>query len=386
MEKVNDRMIGEASEFIRGCYAELGRSKSELEKRLHEVASSIIRTGTYSHTAEELEWGAKLAWRNNSRCIGRLFWKTLEVFDARELDSEEEIVQALFHHLAYGTNEGRVRPAITVFAPKSERLVIRIWNHQLIRYAGYETEHGIVGDPASVELTKQCMQLGWQGEGTPHDVLPLVIQVNDRMPRWFPIPEQLVLEVPIMHPKLGWFEDLGLKWYGVPFISDMLLEIGGLHYTAAPFNGWYMATEIAARNLADEHRYNKLPLIAEKLGLDSSTNITFWKDRTLIELNEAVYYSFRSNKVSIVDHHTASEQFMLFEQQEQEMNREVNGRWSWLIPPLSPAATSIWHKSYTEFEQSPNYLYQESPYSLQASAKPPEPQCPYHEAKAGSRG
>ena len=35
-----------------------------------------------------------------------------------------------------------------------------------------------------------------------------------------------------------------MKWYGVPMISDMRLEIGGISYTAAPFNGWYMGTEI----------------------------------------------------------------------------------------------------------------------------------------------
>lgn len=38
----------------------------------------------------------------------------------------------------------------------------------------------------------------------------------------------------------------------------MLLEIGGLEFPAAPFSGWYMSTEIGARNLCDPHRYNIL--------------------------------------------------------------------------------------------------------------------------------
>ena len=56
--------------------------------------------------------------------------------------------------------------------------------------------------------------------------------------------KHLVKEVAITHPELPEFEDLQLKWYAVPMISDMKLEIGGIDYVAAPFNGWYMGTEI----------------------------------------------------------------------------------------------------------------------------------------------
>jgi nitric oxide synthase oxygenase domain/subunit len=37
----------------------------------------------------------------------------------------------------------------------------------------------------------------------------------------------------------------------------MMLECGGIQFTAAPFNGWYMGTEIG-RDLADINRFNKL--------------------------------------------------------------------------------------------------------------------------------
>ena len=57
-----------------------------------------------------------------------------------------------------------------------------------------------------------------------------------------------------------WFEKLGLKWYCVPFVSNMKLEIGGLQFTACPFNGWYMGTEIG-RDIADINRLNKLPVL-----------------------------------------------------------------------------------------------------------------------------
>ena len=34
-----------------------------------------------------------------------------------------------------------------------------------------------------------------------------------------------------------------------------MLDCGGLEFTAVPFNGWYMGTEIA-RDLCDKKRYN----------------------------------------------------------------------------------------------------------------------------------
>ena len=51
---------------------------------------------------------------------------------------------------------------------------------------------------------------------------------------------------------------MSLKWYGVPAVAGMMLDVGGLEFTAVPFNGWYMSTEIACRNFGDEYRYNLL--------------------------------------------------------------------------------------------------------------------------------
>ncbi|WP_282935903.1 nitric oxide synthase oxygenase [Paenibacillus sp. RC67] len=360
---MNNKQLDEAISFIRSSYAEYGKQPEEAERRIKDITESISLTGTYSHTIDELRFGAKWAWRNNSRCIGRLFWSSLEIFDQRDLETEDAIAKALFQHIEYATNGGRIRPTITLFAPETDKQTIRIWNHQLIRYAGYETDNGIIGDPASVAFTKQCLRMGWQGERTPFDILPLVIQINKQEPRWYPIPPDLVLEVPLVHPTIKQFAELGLKWYAVPCISDMRLEIGGLSYTAAPFNGWYMGTEIGARNFSDTSRYNQLPRIADMMGLDRSTNSSLWKDRALVELNAAVLYSYKNKGVSIVDHHTAAEQYMRFEKQELDAGRKVNGKWSWLIPPMSPAATPIWDHYFTEFEIKPSFSYQPAPYN-----------------------
>ena len=40
-------------------------------------------------------------------------------------------------------------------------------------------------------------------------------------------------------------------------MSSVILDVGGLEFTGAPFNGWYMSTEIG-RDLGDADRYNML--------------------------------------------------------------------------------------------------------------------------------
>jgi nitric-oxide synthase len=74
----------------------------------------------------------------------------------------------------------------------------------------------------------------------------------------------------------------------------MKLEVGGIHYNAAPFNGWYMGTEIGARNLADTDRYNVLEKVAAIMGLDTERNTSLWKDKALVELNTAVLHSYKN--------------------------------------------------------------------------------------------
>lgn len=346
--------LQEVQRFLTNYQVEQHQSEAWLTNRLHEIEV----TGDYIPTTEELTFGARVAWRNSNKCIGRLFWQSLHVVDARDMLDEQEIFEALLAHIQIATNDGKIRPMITVFTPER----VRIWNHQLIRYAGYETDEGVVGDPHSVSFTKICESLGWQGEGTAFDVLPLVVQVDERAPQVFTIPEGYVLEVPIRHPERVEVDALGMRWYAVPIISSMRFQMAGIDFQAAPFNGWYMGTEIGARNLADHDRYNMLPAMAAIFGLDTTKQASLWKDRALVELNIAVLHSFKEDGVSIVDHHTAAQQFKLFEEAEATADRELTGNWSWLIPPLSPAATHIFHKPYVNVYNTPNYFYQKPPY------------------------
>ncbi|WP_370875123.1 nitric oxide synthase oxygenase [Cytobacillus purgationiresistens] len=355
-------MLQEAEEFIQSYYKELEKPEYESSQRMKKIEEMIREKGFYDHTYEEIQYGAKVAWRNSNRCIGRFFWQMLHVIDKRDIDSEDQLAAALFEHMEYATNNGKIRPTITVFSAKTEEKQFRIWNHQLIRYAGYETKDGIVGDPVSIAFTKVCIDLGWEPMYGDFDILPLIIQKGDENPKLYDIPKELILEVLIEHPDFPWFKELALKWYAVPLISDMKMEIGGLTYTAAPFNGWYMGTEIGARNLADEDRYNKLPIIAEMMGLNVGSHSSLWKDRALVELNAAVLYSYKKQGVSIVDHHTAAQQFKQFEMKETKEGRDVTGDWTWLIPPMSPASTHIFHKPFKNKMKKPNYFYQKAPF------------------------
>ena len=357
-----DELYAEAEAFVRQCYDELGRT-DEIESRLREIRRSIEETGHYEHTYEELEHGAKLAWRNSPRCIGRLFWNSLEVLDRRDVTDTESVHEACCDHLRYARANGEVRPVISIFPPAvGGDPQVRIWNYQLIRYAGYDSDDGVLGDPDEAAITRYCQSRGWEGPGTRFDVLPHVIQIGGDEPELFDVPEDVFERVPISHPEYDWVADLDLEWYDVPAVSSMCVEIGGISYTAAPFSGWYVASEISGRNFADEHRYDVLPDVATGLGLDPMGRDSSWKDEVLVELNRAVVHSYERAGVTIVDHHTAAEHFERFERNERAAGREVVGDWSWLIPPISPATTHIFHSSYDETIRRPNIFYQEPPY------------------------
>src|SRR5262249_49735957 len=120
----------EASAYLYGFHQEHGMLNVSPE-RLNQVQVEIEQTGIYRQTYEELAYGAKVAWRNNTRCIGRLHWKSLAVRDLRHLEAEEEIFAALIEHLRFATNSGKIRSTITIFAPAVPgHPGIRIWNPQ----------------------------------------------------------------------------------------------------------------------------------------------------------------------------------------------------------------------------------------------------------------
>ena len=146
----------------------------------------------------------------------------------------------------------------------------------------------------------------------------------------------------IEHPSLEAITGLGLQWLGMPAVSSMMLECGGLQFPGAPFAGWYQGdqlttpapvasshlspagTEVASRDFLDPQRYNLLRPLGEAMGLDMSSNATLWKvravcmfitectecdqDEVALELNKAVLHSYKMAGVTIVDHFTQADQ------------------------------------------------------------------------------
>ena len=337
-------------------------------------------SSTRSPSAAALTEMAREAWRNAPRCLGRLFWPSLELADARDCSTPGEVFEACLAHLHRSTNGGKIRPLITVFRESaSDERGFRIWNHQLIRYAGYRAADGsILGDPAQLDFTQRAVALGWSPPTRPtaFDRLPIIIDVPGYSARWYELPDEAVLEVPLTHPDFPWFADLGLRWHALPVISDMAL-VGGSHYfPAAPFSGFYLGTEVACRNLCDEGRYNILPMIADGMGLNCTDRSKLWKDRALIEVNTAVLHSYREAGVTMVDHHTASEQFMQFFRKEEAAGRSVAGDWSWLVPPLSGSTMEVFHHYYESAKEGPAFVAQSNAWEDGGVGSPAR--CPFH--------
>uniref|UniRef100_A0A8C5X3N7 nitric-oxide synthase (NADPH) n=1 Tax=Malurus cyaneus samueli TaxID=2593467 RepID=A0A8C5X3N7_9PASS len=255
--------------------------------------------------------------------------------------------------------------AITIFPQRTDsKHDFRIWNAQLIRYAGYKQPDGsVLGDPANVELTEICIQQGWKAPYGRFDILPLLLQANGNDPELFEIPPELVLEVPIRHPKFEWFKDLGLKCTGLPAVSNMLLEIGGLEFSACPFSGWYMGTEIGVRDYCDNSRYNILEQVAKKMNLDMRKTSSLWKDQALVEINIAVLYSFQSDKVTIVDHHSATESFIKHMENEYRCRGGCPADWVWIVPPMSGSITPVFHQEMLNYRLTPSFEYQPDPWN-----------------------
>lgn len=355
----------EAARFIEEFHAEQPEAGSP-GKRLRAVREEIRRTGTYRHTADELSYGARVAWRNSSRCIGRLYWRSLRVRDRRDVTSAAGVAAETVTHLKEATNGGKIRPLVTVFAPDGpDGPGPRIWNDQLIRYAGYRiSDSDVLGDPANAALTDIACSLGWTGTvGGAFDVLPLIVEAEQGPPRLFDLPAKAVREVPLLHPEYAWFAQLGLRWHAVPAVSNMTLEIGGVSYPAAPFNGWYMGTEIGARNLGDTGRYNLLPMVGGLLGLDTNDEASLWRDRALVELNVAVLHSFREAGVTMSDHHTEARRFIAHVEKEEQAGRVCPADWTWIVPPMSGSATPVFHRLYDNPDLRPNYVRRPCPYS-----------------------
>ncbi|WP_375290150.1 nitric oxide synthase oxygenase [Qipengyuania sp.] len=352
--------LEEARAFIARHYREAPPMDGQsCPRRQAAVAAELKRTGTYRHTPEELVFGARIAWRNHARCIGRSLWSSLVVLDFRDTSDPDTIAARTFEHMRRADRDGKLQSVMSVFAPAAPGASpCFIENDQVLQYAGYFADGEVIGDRRNIEFTRIAKQLGWTAPQTPgpFDLLPLIIRDTHGNRRLYDIPADVAREVPIRHPEYPALAELGLRWYAVPCVSGMIMTIGGIDYPCAPFSGFYMATEIASRNFADENRYDMLLPAARAFGFATQRGQDmFWKDRTLIELNRAVLESYRSARVTIIDHHSASEQYMIFDRRERAAGRPPSGEWAWIVPPQASAGCPVFHLPMTDLGAVPNF-------------------------------
>ena len=356
-----EKMVKEAQEFYEMLQAEFHWSDAELSRRMQQVEHEIGATGTYTQTSKELEMGARLAWRNSAKCIGRISWNTLQVRDCRHVSTPAQIFHEVEEHLKIATAGTNIQSVMTVFQPQdpNEPLGTRFWSSQYVRYAAYQDDDSgdILGDPANLELTEYLIKRRYWTPPTRRgafDVLPLVLKVpGKKKPYIHELPKERVFEVSIEHPNRPELTALGYSWTTVPAISNFKMNLGGVLYQNMPFNGWFMTTEIV-RNLME--RYDAGPAICNAMGIDMVSDPT-WRMQASIELEKSVLHSFQKEGYTIVDPHSVGQQFCTHVQREREQfGRECPAQWSW-IGGLTGPTNPTWHLEMRDFLVKPQYEY-----------------------------
>jgi len=131
----------------------------------------------------------------------------------------------------------------------------------------------------------------------------------------------------------------------------MAMNLGGIQYTAFPFNGWFCSIEIV-RNLMERYSPEKF---AMAMGIDTKST-RMWKNQVQYELDRAICHSFDKSGFTIVDLETVGEQFVTHCKREKANGRECPGQWSW-IGGLAGPTNVTWHKEMRDFLVTPQYEY-----------------------------
>ena len=203
-----------------------------------------------------------------------------------------------------------------------------------------------------------CEKLGWKGNNGKFDVLPIILS-NDGNPKYYQLPDEIISKVQIKHPSIKAIDDLNLQWFGVPMVSGMLFEVGGLQFPAVPFNGWFVSVEIL-RNLMEPSRFALQKVIADAIGCSTTSNLTLWKDKVALELNTALLHSFNLAGVTLVDQHTVSEQFADHFKNEMAERGGCPADWVWLVPSQSGSLTPLYHQEFLNYHLSPSFEKQDN--------------------------
>jgi sulfite reductase alpha subunit-like flavoprotein len=212
-------------------------------------------------------------------------------------------------------------------------------------------------------------RFGWKGPSDgkqgPYDYLPLVIQSSPtEKPELFEVPLECAPEVYIHHPDHPELSELNMRWYPIPAVCALDLTVGGIVYSAVPFNGWYANTEVL-RDLTDASRYNMLVPVARALGLDPDTkpgDEPLWKDEVMTVLNKAVYHSFKVSKIAMIGHHNLIDMFWEWYKDEMRHRQYCPVNFKWIIPPMSSSTNEAYLglNKAQEYTLKPAYVFGKS--------------------------
>ncbi|KAL9178842.1 hypothetical protein ACHAXT_003973 [Thalassiosira profunda] len=392
VETPQDTLLREALEYCELYYHERQESMQVVaglkgsdflpkEERMAQIRRSIELSGTYEHTFDELQHGARVAWRNAPKCANRKYWGQLKLLDCRDEKTNRGMFDACIRHLDKAMSCSVSEAYITVFKPAppgEEKDGPRIWNDQLLQFASYSDEEGkVIGDPKNLRFTEMLKQrFGWEGppdgKHGAYDYLPLVIQADpDGPPELFEVPLECAPPVHIHHPRYPELSSLGMRWYPIPAVCALDMTVGGLAYTAVPFNGWYASTEVL-RDLTDESRYNMLKPVGTALGMDTDTkpgDAPLWIDDVMAIVNRAVYHSFKASKIAMVDHHTLINSFWGWYHDEMKVRKYCPVNWKWVVPPMSSSTSPCYLglSKAQEFTLKPAYIVGKGFLSLETS-------------------
>jgi nitric-oxide synthase len=237
----------------------------------------------------------------------------VRVRDRRHVTGAARIAAEVVTHLTTAAGDGHIVPTVTVFAPDTPRRPgPRIWGAKLPSHAGHLGPDGATtGDRRTIVMTAATRRLGWSVPTAGRfDPLPIVVVTAGREPMLTPLPETALRHVLLRHPRYPWLAGLDLRWPALDSVDlggaePGTLDIGGVRYASVIASTWHSGSDIG-RELADPDSYDVLPMLAARMGLDTSCETSLWRDRALVELNAAILYSFRRAGVTVADHHTES--------------------------------------------------------------------------------
>ena len=120
------------------------------------------------------------------------------------------------------------------------------------------------------------------------------------------------------------------------------------------------------RDLVDESRYNMLIPIANALGMNTDLKpgeAPLWKDEVMQILSSAIYHSFKTSNVGMIDHHSLIDMFWDWYTAELKSRKYCPANWKWVIPPMSSSTNKAYlglHKAQ-EYTLKPAYLFGANP-------------------------